>query len=227
MRKENLKTLSIVAVFSIAMAFLESAVVIYLRKAYYPKGFDFPLSVLEPNILATELIREFATIVMLVCIGLLAGKTIYQKLSYFLISFGIWDIGYYVFLKAVIDWPSSLLTWDILFLIPWAWYGPVLAPIIISITLVALGILLIRLDEKDGDFKPAKSFWSLLLIGWLIQLYTMTYQIGWLVLSGKSNEIINFIPSSFNWILFVIGEIFIIGLIMSLYTKRWNNSLHI
>jgi len=33
----------IVAIFAIAMAFLESAVVVYLRALYYPDGVIFPL----------------------------------------------------------------------------------------------------------------------------------------------------------------------------------------
>ncbi|MEK6792710.1 MAG: hypothetical protein AABX95_02740 [Nanoarchaeota archaeon] len=119
MKKESWKKFWIVTIFSIAMGFLESTIVIYLRKIYYPDGFDFPLKgFIDPNILSIEWIREFFTIVMLITIGLLAGKTLYEKFAYFILSFAIWDIFYYVFLKAFLDWPQSWITWDLLFLIP-------------------------------------------------------------------------------------------------------------
>src|SRR5580700_10847047 len=114
--------------FSIAMGFLEAAVVIYLRKMYYPNGFHFPLTVVEPDIGLTEFLREAATVIMLLAIGILTGKNTSQKFGIFLFCFAIWDIFYYVFLKMLIGWPASLLDWDILFLIPVPWVGPVLAP---------------------------------------------------------------------------------------------------
>ena len=43
MQKESLKKIGIVAIFAIAMGFLEAVIVIYLRKIYYPLGFNFPL----------------------------------------------------------------------------------------------------------------------------------------------------------------------------------------
>ena len=60
--------------FSIAMGFMEAAVVVYLRKIYYPSGFHFPLAPVEPSIGMTEFLREAATIIMLLAIGILTGK---------------------------------------------------------------------------------------------------------------------------------------------------------
>jgi hypothetical protein len=40
----KIKTIIWLAVFSMAMGYLESAVVVYLRKLYYPDGFKFPLA---------------------------------------------------------------------------------------------------------------------------------------------------------------------------------------
>ena len=66
MKKESKNIILIVTVFSIAMAFLETAVVVYLRKLFYLNGFNFPLKgFLDPSILSIEWIREFATIIML------------------------------------------------------------------------------------------------------------------------------------------------------------------
>lgn len=104
-----------VALYSIAMGFLESAVVVYLRNIYYPYGFDFPLSPLDSSDTLVELIREAATMVMLATVSIIAGKNFTQRLAFFLLSFAIWDLTYYLFLYLLIGWPQSALTWDILF----------------------------------------------------------------------------------------------------------------
>ena len=104
-----------VILFSIAMAYLESAVVVYLREIYYPEGFIFPLTPIDSTIAITEFWREVATLVMLLGIGILTGKSAPQRLAFFLLSFAIWDIFYYVFLYVLLGWPASLMTWDILF----------------------------------------------------------------------------------------------------------------
>ena len=104
--------------FGIAMGFVEAAVVVYLREIIYPEGFCFPLKEIPSNLLFVETAREVATIIMLIAIALLAGRTLDEKISYFLYSFGIWDIFYYIWLKVTLNWPPSLLTKDILFLIP-------------------------------------------------------------------------------------------------------------
>jgi hypothetical protein len=70
--------------------------------------------VLEP----VELVREGATLVMLLTLGMLAGRTWRTRFGYSAIAFGVWDIFYYVFLKLISDWPKSVLDWDILFLLP-------------------------------------------------------------------------------------------------------------
>src|SRR3981189_1372652 len=125
----NYKTFFVVIAFSIAMATLESAVVVYLRALYYPDGFTVALKLIDQRILLIEIAREGATLLMLVGIGLLAGRNFKDQFAYFLLSFAVWDIFYYLWLKVFIGWPSSLLEWDILFLIPFTWLGPVLAPV--------------------------------------------------------------------------------------------------
>src|SRR4051812_35113448 len=97
--KTSFRIVLLLILFSIAMGFMESAVVIYLRKIYYAEGFHLPLKAIDLNIALVELCREAATLIMLVTIALIAGKNGIQRFSYFLICFGIWDIFYYVFLK--------------------------------------------------------------------------------------------------------------------------------
>lgn len=152
----------LVALFAIAMGYMEAAAVVYLRTLYYPNGFPIPVKLgvapirftripefegrMPPSILRTEIGREVATIVMLACLALLVGETPLQMLGTFLLAFGVWDISYYIFLKVLIRWPQSLKTLDVLFLIPVPWIGPVWLPISISTLMViaGAGILLAR-----------------------------------------------------------------------------------
>lgn len=137
------KKIFVLFVFSIAMAYLESAIVVYLRLLYYPGGFIFPLKIIPNEIFLIELGRELATIIMLASISFLVGVRFIERFSYFLFAFGVWDIFYYVWLKIFINWPASFLTDDLLFLIPVPWISPVLAPIIISIIFIVTSIILL------------------------------------------------------------------------------------
>ncbi len=145
--KLEYRTLLAVIIISIAMAALESAVVVYLRALFYPDGFTVALKLIDQRILLIEIAREGATLVMLIGIGGLAGINFKDRFAYFLLSFAVWDIFYYVWLKAFIDWPSSVLEWDILFLIPFTWLGPVLAPVICSVTMILLAIVILRSNK--------------------------------------------------------------------------------
>jgi len=218
-----------------AMAFLETTVVVYLRKLYYPQGFNFPLtSGIETLVLNIEWVREFFTIIMLLCIGLLAGKTRYEKFAYFLYSFAIWDIFYYVWLKVILNWPASFLTWDLLFLIPWPWVGPVLAPLIVSFTMIFLGWSIIAMGDQGKKVKITKKEFMLLVLGSLLILYTFLYDFGNLIMSrGFLPEFFTlasnaefqqisgaYIPSYYPWWLFIFGEILILLAIFSFSRKE-------
>ena len=88
-----------VVIISIALAYMESSVVVYLRKIYY-EGVDlFPIKVFDTNIGLTELGREFATLIILACIGWMTGRNRMQRLAFFMLAFAVWDIFYYTFLK--------------------------------------------------------------------------------------------------------------------------------
>src|ERR1035437_10974400 len=101
-------------IFAAAMAFLESAVVVYLRALYYPEGFVFPLKMMDQQILVTEIFREAATIVMLFTIGVISTKSWISRFAVFIYAFAIWDIFYYIYLVFLLGWPPSLLTWNLL-----------------------------------------------------------------------------------------------------------------
>jgi hypothetical protein len=154
--------------FSIAMGFMETVIVVYLRKIYYPHGFDFPLVAMDLDILKAEVWREVATVIMLVAIGMLTGKTASEKFAFFILCFAIWDIFYYVFLKLLLGWPESLLTWDILFLIPVPWVGPVLAPCLVSITMIILAGGIVYYSSKGYQTEIKRNEWLTYICGSII-----------------------------------------------------------
>jgi hypothetical protein len=120
------------------MAFVEAAVVVYLRALSPAQG---PLAALHTYLpgrnLVIEAYREAATILMLAAVAVLAGRGTWRRFLCFALAFGTWDIFYYVWLNVIVGWPASLLAWDVLFLIPVPWVAPVLAPVIVSLCLVA------------------------------------------------------------------------------------------
>jgi hypothetical protein len=147
---ENRLRLIPLFLYSIAMGYAEAAVVVYLRTIYYPQGFELALSPIETNILRTEIGREIATLVMILGIALVSYRTRRMRAGAFLLIFGTWDIFYYVFLKALLDWPSSIMTLDVLFLIPAPWISPVVLPISISVVMIGVGLWLILKDKIGG-----------------------------------------------------------------------------
>ncbi len=194
------KNLLLVGIFAIAMAYLESAVVVYLRVMYGIEDLIRDVKFTPDIYTLIEIGREAATIVMLAFIGLIAGNTKLKKLGYFFYSFGAWDIFYYIWLFIFIQWPKSLFEWDILFLIPLPWWGPVIAPVLISILLITIGYLLI----KEVRFKIKIIDWVIFSLSVIIILYTfMEDSIRIAVIGdGDINEIR---PISFNWILFLVA----------------------
>ncbi len=159
-------------VFAVAMAYFEAAVVVYLHEIFYPGGFEFPLTAISTRLLAVELGRELSTMLMLAAVAFIAGKKSWERFGYFIVIFGIWDIFYYVWLNVTIGWPSSLFEWDILFLIPLPWIGPVIAPILISIMMTVTGIMILRHFAVGRAFRPTPASWILAIIGTLVILFS-------------------------------------------------------
>jgi hypothetical protein len=82
--------------------------------------------------------------VMLVAVGWFLGRRWEDRLAWTSVAFGVWDIGYYLWLWVFVGWPHSPLTWDILFLIPVPWAGPVWAPGAVSVALIGFGMVAAR-----------------------------------------------------------------------------------
>jgi hypothetical protein len=222
------RTLWLVA-FSVAMGFLESAVVIYLRLLYYPQGFGFPLVVMSPEVGVVEILREAATVIMLLGVGVLAGTTSRQRLAFFVMAFAIWDLFYYVFLKLFLDWPESLLTWDILFLIPAPWVGPVLSPVIVCFTMLAFSSILLRNEYQGISARIGGLNWFFIISGSLV--IVLSWMWDYISYSGRISDtpdralevLSTYVPGQFNWWVFGIGVTLIIAGII-LYHKSSSRS---
>ena len=206
-----------IIVFSISMALVEAGVVIYLRAIYSPEAFTFPLNIF--NIITkrhfiVEIGREAATILMIISVAALSCKRFWEKFAYFLICFGFWDIFYYIWLKIAIGWPLSLLDWDILFLIPLPWIGPVIAPVTIAIMMISAGLFIIFLFKKGYDFQPSSLAWFLTIIGTLIILYSFMRDIG--------ASLHQHIPLPYRYEALIAGEILYL---LAIFTS-WRNTVH-
>ncbi|MBP6313669.1 MAG: hypothetical protein WAR83_12735 [Flavobacteriales bacterium] len=164
------------AVFFIAMAFLESAVVVYLRAMYYPEGFDFPLVAMDGLLVNTEVGREIATMVMILSPAALVTRSRLERFAWFCFGFGVWDIFYYVWLKVLLDWPASLTDPDLLFLVPVPWVGPVWAPCVVSLGLISLGIVILRGRSNVHDFAIDTRSWVLLIGGAMLMILSFTLE---------------------------------------------------
>jgi len=146
--------LAVLAIFAIAMGWLEAVVVVYIRGLLgFAHGQPVPPAAETmgrfrslPWLLATEQSREVATLLMLAAVAWIAGSRFLTRIGAFLMIFGIWDLTYYVGLYAQVRWPPSLATMDLLFLIPPAswWYQPVWIPVSIAIAMTAGGLMLVR-----------------------------------------------------------------------------------
>lgn len=215
------RTLFWLTLFSIAMGYLETSVVVYLRKLYYSDGFKFPLVAVTSDITITEFWREVATMVMLLGAGIMTGRNAQQRFVYFLYCFAVWDIFYYVFLYVLLGWPQSLLAWDVLFLIPVPWVGPVLCPVLVSLTMI--GLTLATLYGQSRGHKARLNALEIIILltgcGIILTSFMWDYfqyvqlngdgKSAWTLTTEKDlfSEAKNYIPKEFNWAMFWCGQV--------------------
>jgi len=187
----------LLAAFAVAMGYLEAAVVVYLRAIVYPQGFAFPIKTIELHLAAVELGREGATIAMLLAVAFIAEATRRGRFACFMILFGVWDLAYYLFLRVTISWPESLLTWDLLFLLPVIWTGPVLAPMLVSVLLIAAGLLYYFNRNASEDVSISAVEWAIAIAGGFVVFLACAVNHG-PVYAGA-------VPARFPWEVFIAG----------------------
>jgi hypothetical protein len=195
----------IVLAFAVAMAWVESAVVFYIRthvnriEPYQPDPLPL-IGTLGP----VELARELATLIMHFTVGMLAAPAWRSRFGYMAISFGVWDIFYYIFLKVMCGWPNSLWDWDILFLLPLPWWGPVLAPVSIALLMIVWGALAIRSVRPFTTLPANRTARSLCALGIGLALYVFMAD-AIRVSNGGVAALRTLLPTQFNWPLFCVA----------------------
>jgi hypothetical protein len=229
------KTIWIVC-FALAMGYLEASVVVYLRELYYPEGFSFPMKEMSRTLALTELYREAATLIMILAVSVLAAEKRLHRFAWFLLIFAVWDLAYYLFLKIILDWPTSFLTTDILFLLPCIWTGPVIAPIINSLTMILIfTVILYKGKTYPPVVRLSKLIWTLLIAGTFIVLisymkdfavYAYEYNFsqpatGTIMDKDMLFLTTHFMPRSFNWLFFCTGVLMhISAVLLIIYNKE-------
>ncbi len=201
-----MKRLSIVTFYSIAMGYVEAAVVIYLREMLFANPEQlFPLRTLDPQLAMVEIVREAMTIIMLAMVAMLAGKKKFDRIMYFIYAFAIWDIFYYVFLRAAVGWPPSFTTFDVLFLIPVMWVGPVIAPVLIAALLAFASAALIVLHRRVPDIRIRGVDIAIFVIGCTVVLYSFTAGVFHILFTSGPKGLESYTPKTYDWLLFFIG----------------------
>jgi hypothetical protein len=193
--------------FATAMAYLESAVVVYLRLLYYPEGFEFPLAPIPPFILWVEIGREAATIIMLYTVARFLARNAMQAFAWFCFNFAVWDLWYYGWLKIFLNWPASLLDWDVLFLIPLPWISPVLAPVLVSLALLLTALLILWRENRNQPFHFSRMDWLAEIFLGLVIIVSFLLQL--------DRVAANQVPADYPWWLFLAA--LFVGLALFFY----------
>ncbi len=203
--------------FSIAMAYVEAVLVVHLRTIYYADNplAIFPLTILSQRDLNIELAREVATVVMILSVALLAEKGLTRVIAAFVYVFGLWDICYYIWLKLMIGWPQSWMEWDVLFLIPWPWFGPWITPALIALMFVVWGG---RTLYQQTHSRFAWDSTTLFALGAALTLASFLLP-GVPLLAGGIDAFRNFTPAAFPWVLFGVGYVVMLVALWRVSTK--------
>ncbi len=226
-KMKNLHRWLVVILYASAMAWVESAVVYYLRtmigrlEPYQPD----PLPIIG-GLGPVELARELATLIMLLTVGILAGRSWRERLGYAVVAFGAWDIFYYVFLKLMCGWPHSLFDWDILFLLPLPWWGPVIAPVSIALLMIAWGTLASQAEPEPAGL--VSSWTAALFCGAGIALALYTFMADALRVAGQGHEALrSVLPVRFNWPLFGLALLLMAAPVARASRRHWARAARI
>jgi hypothetical protein len=183
------------------MGLLEAICVAYIRQIIFPPDGNIANTPISDFNFTLEAIRESMTIIMITTLSILAAFNWRTRLAMFFLAFGIWDIFYYVGLKIFLDWPATIMDWDTLFLIPVAWYSPIIVPVLIS-TYFIIGSIFIILHESNGtNLRFNFTVVILQFLGFAVWFYSFVNNSAMISENGYANV-------EYSWALFFLGLIF-------------------
>ncbi len=204
---KNLDSLSVktrlisVILFAIAMGLLEAICVAYIRQIIFPPDGNIANTPISDFNFTLEAIRESMTIIMITTLSILAAFNWRTRLAMFFLAFGIWDIFYYVGLKIFLDWPATIMDWDTLFLIPVAWYSPIIVPILISTYFIISSIFIILHESNGTNLRFNFTVVILQFLGFAVWFYSFVNNSAMISENGYANV-------EYSWALFFLGLIF-------------------
>ncbi|MGP8328772.1 MAG: hypothetical protein ACT6FF_00425 [Methanosarcinaceae archaeon] len=114
------------------------------------------------------------------------------------------------------NWPAGLFDWDILFLIPLPWVGPVWAPVLVSISMIAAGCWIWLREAQQRPVLVKYYDWLLTALSGLIIIFSFLTEVKTVLNEMK--------PQFFHWEIFGIG--LLIGIITFLNSLRRNVTNH-
>ncbi len=204
---QNLRSVLIwLTLFTITFGYCESALVYYLHDLFYPDGFSYPFLPFHTKMLIVDMVREIAATLVIVVVVCMAARGSWRRLALFMYVFGLWEIIYYAGLYLLEGWPKSLLSNDLIFLVPVPWSGPVLAPLLISVFLILSAAVIILAELRSGRFDPGWLPPTLTLLGWALMLYA--FMVDFMKVYERQ------VPGPYRWDLFAVGMVLWIAAIL-------------
>lgn len=189
-------------VFGIAFGLIEAAVVVYLREIVGPLKTElfsvFPIgTLLEHWVFSVERYREAATLALMLAPAILYSNLLFERVLAYVIVFGLWDLAYYSFLYIILGWPASLLTYDVLFLLPTLWVAPVICPLLVSLSLAVFGSTYLWLARRRRPRYPKPTQWIAMGTGGVLVVAAFMANADYYLAGGM--------PPRFAWMPFSIG----------------------
>jgi hypothetical protein len=122
------------------------------------------------------------------------------------------------------DWPRSLADWDILFLLPLPWWGPVWAPVSIALLMIVWGTMASRFERCEEPLVARWKSGAMNMLGVALALYVfMADSIR--VAKGGVEALRKLLPTQFNWPLFTLALLLIAAPVMENFLWLWRKRI--